>query len=783
MPRALLAIAVVLASLPLSALEPKTAGEQYARLQQWRFSAPVPIPEGGVTIARDSATWTLQSGSVRLMEPMADGTITGLYFEGQGRFRMAIPDRYEVAQLRRFAAKPELQGIDQPITKLVLRTSDASVAKLFPAPQGASFAPVQGASKRYDYWMEKLFRDPDAAIIASLLNRGSLTFVADAHTEDFDWLLYEYDSWRPEEITLSHAKNGFSETWISLDREADRRPDGRPGLPRDPVFLEHVDVTADLTKRGRTGLVGSHGQAAIDGSYVVKATFAGASESIGALRLELYPAARDLVVTDDAGTPLVVLRDPIGKRSIDIENKFHDDDLVVILPAPLERGAKQTLRFSYVWESGNYAPGGPWYPMVDEVIMQPHTARLELTVQKKNEARAMGRLEKRSESEGREVSVWVVERPTSMVTFSTALRFEEVRLTPAGIPPVIAFGPDFQIDNRDKVRNVGADVANSMQYFQGLLGDRLDVPEFYVTSIAAGHGQAFEGFLHMTEYTFEAEHPGASELFRAHEVAHEWFGHKIGWATYRDQWLSEALAEYTAMMFVQGFVKGEEKYFDEMLRSYDGIIRGLPLAGGFSKFNRPWLAATSIRAVDRDRVGPIGHGWRADTAEIPGYRVQSYFKGPMVLNMLRMILKTKTGNDDLFVKILRDYVRVAKGKRASTDDFRRVVEANVGGSWQDFFASWIYGADIPSYRWDYSVAPAEGGVALTIDLERRDTAADFMTIIPVRVEFDGNRAGHLFIVNRENRQSVTHKLPEKPRKVVFAPDFSVLGKVDREKVK
>ena len=103
--------------------------------------------------------------------------------------------------------------------------------------------------------------------------------------------------------------------------------------------------------------------------------------------------------------------------------------------------------------------------------------------------------------------------------------------------------------------------------------DKLDAEQLYVTSIAARHGQAFEGFLHMTEFTFAAEHPGASELFRAHEVAHEWFGHKIGWPSYRDQWLSESLAEYAAMLFVQSFVKGGEKYFD------DEIVARASIAG------------------------------------------------------------------------------------------------------------------------------------------------------------------------------------------------------------
>jgi len=115
------ALLIVFAALSLSAfaaLEPKT---DYERLQRWQFSAPIPLPAAGVTIARDTATWTLASGTVRLMEPLADGTVTGVVFEGQGRFTMTIPDRYELAQLRRFAEKEELTSIEQPAGDFVVK--------------------------------------------------------------------------------------------------------------------------------------------------------------------------------------------------------------------------------------------------------------------------------------------------------------------------------------------------------------------------------------------------------------------------------------------------------------------------------------------------------------------------------------------------------------------------------------------------------------------------------------------------------------------------------------
>lgn len=771
------AFAVVLSVPALAAPDPREASVTYQQLQKWTYSSPASLT-APVTIRRDTATWTFESGSVRLMEPAPDGTSTGLLFEGQGRFQMTIPDRYEVAQLQRYTRSKALQSLDLAFTQLVLRTSNAAVAGLFP-PAIAPYAAHPIATKRHEAWLIDAFEDADATVLTSMLNAGAEYFLADMKTAEHDWLLYEYDSASAEEITLAQISARGVEVWVSLDRAEDRNAEGRPGGMTARAVLEHIDVQADLTRHGRSGAVGSNQQRTLQGRYVVEATFTGGGAPTNALLLTLTPTARNVKAYGPDRTELTLLRDAIGKRSINVDNKLHDDDLVVILPAPLLPGEKQKVRFDYELETANYAPGRSWYPTIPDSFEQKHTARLELIVRKRNELRSMGRMEKKTEAGDVETSIWIVDRPTKMVTFSTATRFEEVKVAVDGIPPILSFGPDFQFTNTAKLRNVAADVANSVQYFQQVLGSKLPSEQIYVTSIAAGHGQAFDGFLHMTEYTFEAEHPGASELFRAHEVAHQWFGHKVGWKTYRDQWLSEAFAEYAAMMFVSDVVKGGDKYLDEILRSYDGITKG-NFSGGFSKFNRPSLIERNSQL--RERMGPIGHGWRASTTEIPaGYFIQTYHKGPLVVHMLRMLLGLRTGNDDVFFKTLRDYLDEYDGKAASTEDFRRVLERNSGGTdfgW--FFDAWIYRAEIPSYTWDYSVTPDGDGFLISFDLERRDVSDDFTAVIPVRVEMEGGKMGYLFLPSRTSKETVVRRLPAKPKKVTFAPDFSLLASVKRK---
>jgi hypothetical protein len=310
-----------------------------------------------------------------------------------------------------------------------------------------------------------------------------------------------------------------------------------------------------------------------------------------------------------------------------------------------------------------------------------------------------------------------------------------------------------------------------------ILGDPLGGDTFYVTSITGNHGQAFDGFLHLAESSYE-EHPGASELFRGHEAAHEWFGHRVGWKSYRDQWLSESLAEYASMMFVQSTVKDGPKHFDEILNAYDSILKG-SLSSAFSKYMRPWLL--DVRANARKRVGPIGIGQRASTGDYPiGYDVQVYVKGPLVIHMLRSMLQQKTHNDDLFVKILRDYVHEYSGKLATTADFQKIIERDAPGNWKWFFDDWVYGAEIPTIRYSYKVEPDGNAYRLTLNVKRSDVAPDFVIIAPVRLEFDGNKFATIFVPVKDASVTVQKQIPANPKNVVLGPDHSLLANIKKE---
>jgi aminopeptidase N len=126
-------------------------------------------------------------------------------------------------------------------------------------------------------------------------------------------------------------------------------------------------------------------------------------------------------------------------------------------------------------------------------------------------------------------------------------------------------------------------------------------------------------------------------------------------------------------------------------------------------------------------------------------------------------------------------VKEYSGKDASTADFQRMVEKETQSNWSFFFDAWVYDSTIPTIRWSYKIEPnATGGAKLTVNVKRSEARDDFMIVAPIRLEFDGNRAGTIFMPIRKNEETMSQDLPAAPKKVIFAPEHSLLANIRRE---
>ena len=782
-----LALSVVLVSVPSLADEPThPLLEDYRSLQEWSFaSTPIEVPTEGIHWQTDVAQWHLDRGRVWLQKPTADGLVTGFVFEGSGSFQMTVPDPVELRQLRRFVGEEELDTLEASFEALIARGLGLGpFAEPLQPPQGAGFKPHSLARQRHQHWLALRGFDVDARLVAAMGSTEDAYLRVDMKTKEHGWLTFDYDARRPEEIVVEWFNPSFSvlESWLSLDRATERLATGRPRADPEPIAdIQHVDVSADLTRFANESQKGIAKVRPIDARIEVDLFLEPMRDGDQTLQLYLHPWARDLQVRDEQARDLAFIRDHLGKRSSAIDKRIHDDSLIVLLQQPLIRGHRTGLTLSYELELAGFTPGRSWYPSSTypgTEVHDLHTASLSLSQRGKFAARSMGELLSEDLAEERITTQWQVDTPTKMLSFVFAKQPHEVSVPTAGTTTVAAFSSVGGYVSKQRVRELTEDTAEIVDFFEEIFGRAGKGGNLVVSLIPATHGQAFDGLIHIGDFSTLNDQVAVREMFRAHEVAHLWWGHQVGWHGYRDQWLSEGFAEYSAMMFVESRVENGDEYLQEMLATFTHELTG-SIQSTFSQFSRPGFSLLNKRAADR--VGPVGHGRRCLVGEAPtAYLSQTYKRGAMTLHSLRTLLKARSGSDEAFLEALRVFIERFGGRYPTTFDFQRVVEEVTEQDWAWFFDAWIYRAEIPTYSWDYSIATSATGVILEILIEQRNVRPDFAMEIPVRLEFGNGSEQVLLAFLDKPTKTFQFPLDTQPKRVILNPDHAVLAKVKKK---
>ena len=260
-----------------------------------------------------------------------------------------------------------------------------------------------------------------------------------------------------------------------------------------------------------------------------------------------------------------------------------------------------------------------------------------------------------------------------------------------------------------------------MSFFASLIGD-VPYPVFTLaltdSYLPGGHSPAYFAILNQplpqTPGTMRSwgDDPVAFNdtdyFFVAHEIAHQWWGQAVGWKNYHEQWLSEALAQYFAALFIQES-RGDEVFHDVLEQMRD------------------W----SQRYTDE---GPVYLGYRLGLieGETRIYRALVYNKGAMVLHMLRRLI-----GDEAFFGGLRRYYREMRFKNAGTDDLIRAFETESARSLESFFDQWIHGATLPDLSFDYhtETRPAGQGRETDVVLQFEQNAQVFEVPVTVTLNY------------------------------------------------
>lgn len=724
-------------------------------------------------LRRDTVAFHLVEGTLHLLTPVAGQTV-GAVFVGRGSVSLAPPLAVERAHMYRVLGDSVLEA---PISAAVFLFADSTLSELERhVTFGAGPVPGEAAGRvreALEFLTEGRERWVDPTLMSALLNQELNGFFAGyVKRQRGEDLMFQVDPHQREEVLLlrrGRLRGQRIETVCQFPRAGDLRSgnvavDEQP----EPVRLEAYRI-----------------EATIKGNYDFSATatvrLTARRDSVRWLPLVLFDELDVDSVRQGSGSAATFFRakrasalwirlDPPlrGGQTDSVQIAYHGDLIVrgslmqQFLP-PITDPRRRQMWSTGVDRWAFIRSTGTWYPRYS--FSQAADMDLTFHTPRRLQFASIGRqVESRVEGDVR-TTRWVTELPTQQASFNIG-DFEEFQIRDPRIPPVTVHVnaeahfrlAEFFMGQRDPQAQVGGDLANSLAFFTRSFGSPL-FSHYYATEIPYFHGQAFPGLIHLSWWTFQStRETGWEEVFRAHEMAHQWWGIGVEPAEGRDAWLSEGFSTFAGLWYMQLILRDNEKYFKQLREWRDEIRRR------------------------RNDAPPLGLGYRVLESEPEAYDLMVYRKGAWVLHMLRnLMLDVRTMKEDSFSVMMKDFYQSYRGRRASTRDFQAVVERHVGRPMDWFFDQWVDGTAIPTYIVSWQAVPeADGQHRLRIRIRQEEVPDSFAMTVPVSIAFDDSPN---MLVRLHVRGPVTEGelvVPSKPTVIELNPLESVLAEFKRE---
>lgn len=696
----------------------------------------------GVRLTRDVGTIDLTSGRIYMAKPIAGRGCMAM-FVGAGTFSFTPPTALERDQLRRYYKSDTMRVA---FTRMFLLFADSTAEEL---AARAKFAPGTPEAE-WDHHCERslhFISKRDAgyvmpAFATALLNgdRSDLfyaEFTGESGTFFFQIDPY-FDRYDDEEVRFMRMGEQRGEKFHEVISQFRRqgRNDERTAAENPLVRIKDYRIDLRIAE-------------SMDVAGVAEMTFSLARPARW-FHLSLYHELRvDSIVWGNGR------RAEFAQTGLDVL-WVRNDPGAAVGGSAVARVYYHGVMFSRIADWVMMREADRWYPKHDNM----NRATYDITYHYPDNFRlaSSGKMLSTEERDGVVTSRWAVTRPSRFASFGIGI-YNVQRLTPDSVAPITVYrGPN---SSGGLSEQIAWDLENSLKFFEFLYG-KVPMEEFHATEIPAGHGQAFPGLIHLSVSTFDRnDGSGSHEVFRSHEVAHQWWGITLDYRNYHDQWLSEGFAEYSGLMFMQAVLKDNDKFFGK-LRDYRRALINV----------RKSVFGSGVAS------GPIALGSRNNTTSAEGdYFLVIYQKGAWVLHMLRnMLLDLPTMKEDRYRALMREFFTTYSDKPATTEDFRRIAERHAGGSLEWFFRQWVEGTDIPSYKWAYKVEEAGGGkYRIVLRVETANVAPDFQMYVPIKVDFgDGKIARVRALIKGPHSEQQLPLMPLKPRSLGFNEFESVL---------
>jgi hypothetical protein len=768
------------------------------------FSGPY-ATVNNLALKRDAATFTLKSGDIYFITPV-ESRVTGAVFIGSGEMTMMPPTQAEKNSMRIFTGE---DGITEQFSGLVLRFSDKTFEEIKASPNATMKTGGPATNQARDLYrsnqdlLRKRLRDNrELRALYDLYNPGHEGFFqAFIDGKRFNKLIYQLEplgvqSAMPEEVSLMSYGETDGGIWAAFHREDEiKKGTASSSEDRRIIDITHHEIDAAIK--------GAH-LAATD-----KITFKNLIAGTRVVPFDLFRTLRVSRVTDAEGNDLSFIQ----------ENKDEDADFGVILNKPLEAGQTTHLTIQYEGADalrdsggGNFIliPRSTWYPGNANSLFAEDRAIFTMTFRYPKQYMFVGTgaaIEPDTREGDIAVAKWSSGKTELAVAGFNYGRFKRKEVVDKDTGYAVEFYANVEVPDELKAiqRNIEqaeaqgvrtmttlgsisttamadpaiADAQNSMRIFNIFFG-KLPYTRIAMTQQpAAGFGQAWPTLVYMPymayiDTTQRAQllgtRGGTDTFWRyvaPHEVAHQWWGHIIGWDSYRDQWMSEGFAEFSASLYVQ-LTRGNEKFVDFWEDLRQQIVQASPA----TRDRKPYT------------IGPVTQGYRLNSAKTGGAAQRLiYPKGAYILHMLRMMMyKQGQGGDAAFQNMMKDFVQTHYNQAVSTEDFKRAVEKHMtkemdidkNGTMNWFFDQWVYGTEVPAYKFEYSVS--KDGL-LNGKLTQSGVSDNFVMLVPIYVDMGKGWAklGSATMVGNKTFDIKDLKLPAVPKRMAICAMNDVLA--------
>lgn len=470
-----------------------------------------------------------------------------------------------------------------------------------------------------------------------------------------------------------------------------------------------------------------------------------------------------------------------------LNNDLHEPWLTIVLPRVVSPGEQFVLEIAYNGELFERLRDARGFLLKDTLRWVPNhpdnrRSRMHLTyrVPKRYQiASGMVRIDERV-VENTRIAQWVSDVPVSGMSFSFG-HFDITETDATATPVITVYENKRELGfSPGNLRKTIEDLKGSIRVYDDYFGP-YPFGSLIATETVAYNGQAFPGLVLLSFQAFGQLHTGEAELFRAHEVAHQWWGAAVAWESYRDQWISEGFSHYAAALYILTGL-GDQHQFRDILDAWHYDVLGQVNVGQGIGIRHYGFRPEVMKRSDGHESGPVVAGYRLNSSDTPvDYQLLVYEKGAFILHMLRMmLLDEKTGGDTRFRHLMRRFVRDHLDKPASTQSFEAAVTRTFGQSMRWFFDQWVYGIDVPTYRPDLQVSRVldqSSPYLLHGMIRQEDVGETFRMPVPIMATFAEHEPQLYRIWVDAGTVPVEIPLPAEPTAIEFNYQHAVLAQV------